>query len=895
VIHLFVLGPLDIRDEAGSVLDDVPSQPKRAAVLAFLAAATPRGYHRRDTLLGLFWPDLEQQRARRSLNTAISYLRGKVGKEAIVRRGGSELALSERHFWCDVWAFDDAIRDGRFADALDLYRGDLLEGFFISGAPEFEHWLDRERARRRQQASDAAWALAERAETEGDADRAARWARRAASLTPHDEATLRRLMALLERNGDRAGALREFEEFSRRLYEELETEPSARTRELADQIRARSAAAGSAPGRAPSAPSASVEPSTASPDRPPAAAPDRPPAAAAGAPGPVRPSREREALPPIGPAAPAPSPRAPGAGRSRRAGRTRGSARIAIGVVALILTLATLAPLVVREGGGDARRAPREDPSLKPWSLWGPTTPSVDAFAHYRAGRVALAGGDFAEAVAHLREAVAIDTTFALAYMHLSFAADWAGDNDLALWAAERAAADADRMEPWKRATARAWRALLRGDPATAERMVREVISDHVDPDAYHVLAEVQFHWKPTLGESALDSRAAWERTLTLRKSENGDVGALIHLVRIAAGQRDTAALRSFARRVRDYRLPRGGFHELGARALAAFAIGDESDRREILNELATAPDGAVLDVARSVAVFAHDLDGAAALARLLAGPGRDPFNVAWGAVWEAQIAAARGDIHTAAATLRAADALPADRTAELVAALALAPLATFASHELAAVRQAIERSPDDAFVGPGMDFFVSDGIYPPRREYLLGQLGLRLGDLDGAHRIASRLERTAGRTRMDDRYYAAYARVLRAEIARACGRPARALEALGQPEIPAAGTRPDFVDHPLARERWLRAELLHELGRDEEALAWYATFPDPQGYDLAYLVAARIRQAEIHAARGDAAAAARYRTMAEESAGRRGDLAIPPATRVSQGHPVCAAIDPRP
>src|SRR5690606_10646573 len=160
-------------------------------------------------------------------------------KEAVVRRGGSELALSERHFWCDVWAFDDAIRDCRFADALDLYRGDLLEGFFISGAPEFEHWLDRERARRRQQASDAAWILAERAEAEGDTVEAARWARRAMSLAPHDEAALRRLMTLLERNGDRAGALREFEEFARRAHEELELEPSARTRELADQIRAR--------------------------------------------------------------------------------------------------------------------------------------------------------------------------------------------------------------------------------------------------------------------------------------------------------------------------------------------------------------------------------------------------------------------------------------------------------------------------------------------------------------------------------------------------------------------------------------------------------------------------------------------------------------------------------
>src|SRR5690606_40989689 len=108
-----------------------------------------------------------------------------------------------------------------------------------SDSAEFDHWLDRERARRRDQASEAAWKLAERAEAEGDAAQAARWARRAMALTPHDEAALRRLISLLDRIGDRAGALREFEEFARRLHDELEAEPSARTRALVDEIRMR--------------------------------------------------------------------------------------------------------------------------------------------------------------------------------------------------------------------------------------------------------------------------------------------------------------------------------------------------------------------------------------------------------------------------------------------------------------------------------------------------------------------------------------------------------------------------------------------------------------------------------------------------------------------------------
>jgi len=43
----------------------VLAQPKRVALLAYLAAATPRRLHRRDSLLALFWPELDQEHAAR--------------------------------------------------------------------------------------------------------------------------------------------------------------------------------------------------------------------------------------------------------------------------------------------------------------------------------------------------------------------------------------------------------------------------------------------------------------------------------------------------------------------------------------------------------------------------------------------------------------------------------------------------------------------------------------------------------------------------------------------------------------------------------------------------------------------------------------------------------------
>ena len=136
-------------------------------------------------------------------------------------------------------AFDVAVDAARLTEALALYRGDLLDGFFISGAPEFERWLEDERARLRRRAVETAWTLAESCRVAGDVSLAAHWARHAAALVRDDEGALRRLIALLGDLGDRAGALQAYDVFSRRLAEEYEAEPAAETRALIAAIRSR--------------------------------------------------------------------------------------------------------------------------------------------------------------------------------------------------------------------------------------------------------------------------------------------------------------------------------------------------------------------------------------------------------------------------------------------------------------------------------------------------------------------------------------------------------------------------------------------------------------------------------------------------------------------------------
>jgi TolB-like protein/DNA-binding SARP family transcriptional activator/Tfp pilus assembly protein PilF len=242
VIKFGMLGTLSLIDADGREVRTVLRQPRRLALLAYLAAATPRGFHRRDSLLVLFWPELDQEHARAALRQALHVVRDGLGADVIVTRGDEEVGLDFERIWCDVVAFDRAIAAGQLHEALELYRGELLGGFFIPGTGGFERWLESERGQLRDAAARSARTLAEQCEGAGDVAAAAKWARRGTELAPHDEELLRRLIILFDRLGDRAGAVGAYEEFTKRLAADLETEPAAETKALLAAVRARQTA-----------------------------------------------------------------------------------------------------------------------------------------------------------------------------------------------------------------------------------------------------------------------------------------------------------------------------------------------------------------------------------------------------------------------------------------------------------------------------------------------------------------------------------------------------------------------------------------------------------------------------------------------------------------------------
>jgi DNA-binding SARP family transcriptional activator/tetratricopeptide (TPR) repeat protein len=237
MVEFRMLGSMSLRGSDGRELRPLLAQPKRLALLAYLAAS-PR-FHRRDSLVALFWPDLDQEHARGALRQALHGLRRALGDDAFRDRGDDDIGLDPGRISCDVVEFERAAETGQLAEALELYRGDLLEGFFIRGAPEFEHWLEDERARLKGVALLSAGTLAEQSEASESWQDSAQWAGKALRLAPLDERSLRQLMRMLDRLGNRAGALEAYEGFARRLATELEADPAPETQAIAEAIRER--------------------------------------------------------------------------------------------------------------------------------------------------------------------------------------------------------------------------------------------------------------------------------------------------------------------------------------------------------------------------------------------------------------------------------------------------------------------------------------------------------------------------------------------------------------------------------------------------------------------------------------------------------------------------------
>jgi DNA-binding SARP family transcriptional activator len=234
VIEILALGPPVVGVGGG----DPPREllwKKNLALLVYLALS-PHGRRGREHLIGLFWADKTEAKARHSLNEALRALRKAAGDESVTSRG-DQVVLDPDSVRIDVDDFMDAMTRGDTREAAALIRGPFMEGFFVAGSSGFEDWLHTERAELSLAGSTALLAAGEDLLARGHVVAARDVSDRALQLDRFAEGPLR--MALLARAlaGERAQAVALFDEFSERLRGELELEPSDETLELIERIR----------------------------------------------------------------------------------------------------------------------------------------------------------------------------------------------------------------------------------------------------------------------------------------------------------------------------------------------------------------------------------------------------------------------------------------------------------------------------------------------------------------------------------------------------------------------------------------------------------------------------------------------------------------------------------
>lgn len=904
-------------------------------MLGWLALARPRGRQNRATLCALFWPELDDARARRALNQALHYLRQELGDGSIERHGDDQVALAQ-HIWCDAIAFEEALDAGRYEEALLLYRGDLLDAVRAGDLVEFERWADDERTRLRGRAAEGAWILAEQAAAT-DAETCLAWAQRAMELGPAlDERSIRRLIALYDRCGDRAAAIRVYERHAARLRDEFEVEPDPATVALMQSIRAR-AVEHPAPARADTRRVSRDAPVAAAPvasSSAPSTPPSSPPAEAQRG-RPRRRSRRRAlALAVVGFVLAGGTwaflrPRPPQSGMvavlpfsysgaADQAHLAAAAARMVAANLDGANGLKSVDPAAIANAIGDAAAPFTRDRAeaiarrfgaaafvigdvaqagdrmrivarLHTTSGWGSTqsaadgsaaqlfaivdqltasllagaageeagggagalhaaartTASLPALRAYLAGEADLHGGRFVSAAESFRRAVGADSSFALAYLRLSVAANWVGTYTESSWAAERAMSLRERLGPHERRHVEAWQRYISGDADEARRLYRQIIAtDSADIEGWLRLGELAYHWGGMLGEPPSASRRVWERVVTL---DRRNASALAHLARLAARDRRRADFDSIASALEA--LDPGTEQRIELDVLRAFAFGTDAER------LATKPSLFRLDwpvrtefIGELVSIAADRSATAEWLVPILFA-NRSITNWEGGQlVIGGSAYLARGRLARAEAAFDTAAFLEPGRVLEYRTALAIAGVAGYAA-SLPRFRAELRRP-------GGRD--LQHPMTVPWRLYLEGVAAVRLGDTVAARATIARLlaTRVGSGGRDLSPHTGRYARQVEAELRESRGDAAGALAALGPPSV-SPDSRPRIWMYTRVHERLLRARLHEAMAQPREALLWYETVTDPSAYDVAYLPLALTERARIHRALGEADSAA--------------------------------------
>lgn len=251
-----LLGPLEITVAGRPIVVDT----RKALAIVALVAAEGRPFAR-DELAAMFWPDADDEAARGALRRTLSAVRTAVGGSGLfIDR--ARVGLDPANASVDLAELERLAGSDRRADleaAAALARGPFLAGFALRDSPTFDDWQAARSVRVERTVGDLLDRLAAARLAAGDVGGAVEAAMRRVELDPLDEPGHRRLIELLARSGDRAGAIRQYRSLVALFDRELGVAPLRETTDLYESIREDRAGAGASTTISPPAPEPAPE------------------------------------------------------------------------------------------------------------------------------------------------------------------------------------------------------------------------------------------------------------------------------------------------------------------------------------------------------------------------------------------------------------------------------------------------------------------------------------------------------------------------------------------------------------------------------------------------------------------------------------------------------------
>ncbi|MGI9522590.1 MAG: AfsR/SARP family transcriptional regulator [Hyphomicrobiaceae bacterium] len=231
-LKIRLLGGLEI---VGSGERPLTRKAKAVATYLALQKGQPQS---RERIAALFWENSPEEQARTNLRQCLSTLRKHFADTLIADADSVRLDTSDID--TDLERFEELIASedsGALAEAVELYGGDLLDGFGLK-EEAFEAWLRSEREHYRSMLVGGLLKLVDRCEKLKDTGAAVKWSTRLLAIDPLNETVHRALMRAYAAQGRYDAALKQFETCRDILRRDLGVEPQVETVELARRVNA---------------------------------------------------------------------------------------------------------------------------------------------------------------------------------------------------------------------------------------------------------------------------------------------------------------------------------------------------------------------------------------------------------------------------------------------------------------------------------------------------------------------------------------------------------------------------------------------------------------------------------------------------------------------------------